>query len=101
VIVQLFAFFDLGWSTQTWAVNSLSRCNSKFFLISSKDLPSGAPEGLKTQGHSEHPKPPKRFFSIHMSLRSGAIEAGKRFSVPILYHFCFTSSSLQPHARFL
>jgi hypothetical protein len=60
-----------------WEVNSLSRCNSKFRIISSKELPVGAPEGLKTQAHAEQPKPRKRLFSIHMSLRLAAITGGK------------------------
>jgi hypothetical protein len=44
-------------SAQTWDVNSLSRCNSKLRIISSNDLPVGAPEGLNRQPHSEQPKP--------------------------------------------
>src|ERR1035437_3778383 len=39
--------------------NSLSRCNSKL----------GALEGLKTQAHSEQPKPRKRCCSIHTRFR--------------------------------
>jgi hypothetical protein len=50
-------------------VNSRSRCNSKFRIISSKDLPVGAPEDLKTQAHSEQPKPRNRSCSIHTSFR--------------------------------
>ncbi len=56
-----------AWSAQTWDLNSLSRCNSKLRIISSKDLPSGAPEGLNRHRHSEQPKPRKRFSSIHTS----------------------------------
>jgi len=38
----------------------------------------GAPEGLKTQAHAEQPKPCKRLFSIHMSLRIADITAGRQ-----------------------
>ena len=58
-----------GWSAQTCDVNSLSRCNSKLRIISSKDVPVGPPEGLNRQSHSEQPKPRKRCRSIHTSFR--------------------------------
>ena len=63
--------------------NSLSRCDSKFRIISSKELPVGEPEALNTQAHSEQPKPRKRFPSIHTSLRS----------IRILGSVCDTSHS--------
>ncbi len=44
-------FLALGWSAQTCSVNSLSRINSKLRIISSKDAPVGAPEGLNRQPH--------------------------------------------------
>ncbi len=56
----------------------MSRCSSKFRIISSKELPSGAPEGLKTQAHAEQPKPPELLFSIQMSLRLAAIIGGRQ-----------------------
>jgi hypothetical protein len=59
----------LGRPTQTWEVNSLSRCNSKLCIISSKDVPVGGLVGLNRQPHSEQPKPRKCSCSIHISLR--------------------------------
>jgi len=38
----------------------------------------GAPEGLKTQVHTEQPKPRKRLFSIQISLRLAAITGGRQ-----------------------
>ena len=67
-----------GYSAQMWEVNSLSRCCSKFRTISSKELPSGAPKGLKAQAHAEQPKPRKRLFSIHISLRLAAITGARQ-----------------------
>jgi hypothetical protein len=56
----------------------LSRCSSKFCIISSKELPLGAPEALKTQAHAEQPKPRKRLFSIQMSFLLAAIIGGRQ-----------------------
>ena len=67
--VLVFVLLVLGCSAQTCSANARSRCSSKFRIISSKDSPAGAPEALKTQAHSEHPKPRKRCCSIHTSLR--------------------------------
>jgi hypothetical protein len=64
-----FMLLALGWSAQTCTVNSLSRCNSKLRIISSNEVPVGAPEGLKRQPHSEQPNPRKRCWSIHTSFR--------------------------------
>src|SRR5580658_6042471 len=62
-------FLDRGWPAQTCDVNSLSRCDSKLRIISSKDVPVGSPEGLNRQLHSEQPKPRKCCRSIHTSFR--------------------------------
>lgn len=59
----------LGRAAQTCDENPRSRCNSKFCIISSKDLPAGVLEDLKTQAHSEQPKPRKRSCSIHINFR--------------------------------
>ena len=67
-------------SAQTWDVNSLSRCNSKFRSISSKDVPVGVSVGLNRQPHSEQPKPRKRCCSIHTSFR---LMVGKSYRQPI------------------
>jgi hypothetical protein len=75
-LLKLFAFLALGCSGQTWDVNPLSRCNSKFRITSSKDLAAGALEGLKTQVHSEQPQ--QRFSSIQMSLRVAAITGARQ-----------------------
>jgi hypothetical protein len=56
----------------------LSHCSSKFRIISSKESPSGAPEGLKTQAHAQQPKPRKRLVSIQISLRLAAIIGGRQ-----------------------
>jgi hypothetical protein len=47
----------------------LSRCNSKFRIISSKDFPVGAAEESNRQEHSEQAKPRKRSSSTHTTLR--------------------------------
>ncbi len=79
----LLVLWAPGWSLQTCNVNSLSRCSSKFRIISSKDLPAGAPEGLKTQAHSEQPQPRKRARSIHTSARLiAALVAAPRRCLP-------------------
>ena len=100
-----FCVLDLlGCSAQTWDVNALSRCNSTFCTISSKELPVGEPEGLNTQGHSEQPQPPKRFSSIQMSLRVAAITGGREnlesgcfvpFSCPLLLKYAASFSALK------
>jgi len=75
-------FLALGWSAQTCSVNSLSRINSKLRIISSKDAPVGAPEGLNRQPHSEQPKPRKRSCSIHTSFRLMAASVAAPHRVP-------------------
>jgi hypothetical protein len=57
LIAQPFCALGFGYSAQTWDENSLSRCNSNFRIISSKDLPAAAPGELNTQAHWEQPKP--------------------------------------------
>ena len=103
-LLKLFAFLALGCSAQTWDVNALSRCNSKFRITSSKDLPAGALEGLKTQAHSEQPQPRKRLSSIQMSLRVAAITGGRQnlgsgyfvpFSCPLLLEYAASFSALK------
>jgi len=68
-IIQSLGLSVLGWSPQTCDVNSLSRCDSKLRIISSKVPPVGVPEGLNRQPHSEQPKPRKRCCSIQTSFR--------------------------------
>jgi hypothetical protein len=82
----LLVLWAPGWSVQTCNVNSLSRCSSKFRIISSKDLPAGAPEGLKTQAHSEQPQPRKRGRSIHTNSRlmAALVAAPRRCLTPCL-----------------
>jgi hypothetical protein len=60
-----------GWSDRRkhGMQTSLSRCNSKLRITSSRDLPVGSTDGLNRQPHSEQPKPAKRFCSIHTSVR--------------------------------
>jgi hypothetical protein len=50
----------------------MSRCNSKFRIISSKDVPVGAPEDSNRQSHSEQP------CSSHTSVRLMAARCGSR-----------------------
>jgi hypothetical protein len=82
----LVVLFALGGSAQTCNVNSLSRCDSKFRIISSKDLPAGGLEGLKTQAHCEQPQPRKRCCSIHTSFRlmAALVAAPHRCLTPCL-----------------
>jgi hypothetical protein len=47
--------------------------------ISSKDVPVGAPEGLKRHSHSEQPNPRKRSSSIDTSFRLAAVIETKPF----------------------
>ena len=93
---------------QTCEPNSLSRRDSKFRIISSKVFPTGAPVGLKTQSHCEHPQPRKRGWSIHtnsrgmgalysersirrMSSLTGHIFSPIHFGMTIRFqHLCFT-----------
>jgi TonB family protein len=82
----------LGCLAQTWDANSLPRCDSKFRFASSKDLPVGAPEGLKTHAHSEQPQPRKRSCSIHTSLRRAAIYRRKTKSRLTMFLFTLSSS---------
>jgi hypothetical protein len=86
IIQRLLGLWAPGWSVQTCNVNSLSRCSSKFRIISSKDLPAGAPEGLKTQVHSEQPQPRKRGRSIHTNSRlmAALVAAPRRCLTPCL-----------------
>ena len=65
------------WLAQTWEVNSFSRCNSKFRINSTKDLPMSASEAVNRQPHSEHPQPWNRRSSIHTSVR---LKTGESFS---------------------
>jgi hypothetical protein len=60
----------------------LSRCNSKLRIISSKDVPVGAPEGLNRQPHTEQPKPRKRGCSIHTNSRLMAASVAAPQRVP-------------------
>src|SRR5229473_6314269 len=59
-------------------------------LASSKDLPVGAPEGLKTQAHSEQPQPRKRSCPIHTSSRRAAIYRRKTKSRLTMFRFIFS-----------
>ena len=68
--------------TNTWEVNSFSRCNSKLRIISSKDVPVSAPEGLNRQPHTEQPKPRKCCCSIHTSSRLMAASVAAPQRVP-------------------
>jgi hypothetical protein len=89
----------LGYSAQTWDVNALSRCNSTFCTISSKELPVGETEGLNTQGHSEQPQPPKRFSSIQMSSRLAATYRRKiKYRVRVFRSIIFFSLNMQHHS---
>ena len=101
-LLKLFAFLAPGCSAQTWDVNALSRCNSKFRITSSKDLPAGALEGLKNQAHSEQPQ--QRLSSIQMSLRVAAITGGRQnlgsgyfvpFSCRLLLEYAASFSALK------
>src|SRR5712692_3051718 len=97
-MIQRFALLVLGCS-QTWEANSLSRCASKFRIISSKDLPVGGPDGLNTQAHSEQPQPRKRPSSIHMSSRLAAIYRRKiKYRVRMFRAIIFFSFTTQHHA---
>jgi hypothetical protein len=51
-------------------------------IISSKDLPMGAPDGSNRQPHSEQPKPRKRFCSSHTSFRLTAASVAAPQRVP-------------------
>jgi hypothetical protein len=46
---------------QTWDVNSISLCATKFSFISSIVLPSGGPEEVNIQAQWEQPQPSIRF----------------------------------------
>ena len=94
-MAQALWVLALGCSAQTWDVNALSRCNSKFRITSSKDLPAGALEGLKTQAHSEQPQ--QRLSSIQMSLRVAAI-TGARQNLGSGYFVPFSCPPLLEHA---
>jgi hypothetical protein len=84
-LLKLFAFLAPGCSAQTWDVNALSRCNSKFRITSSKDLPAGALEGLKNQAHSEQP-------GGRQNLGSGYFVP---FSCPLLFEYAESFSALK------
>src|ERR1700692_3343474 len=61
-VVCLFGVIDANMGCK-----SLSRCDSKAYIISSKDLLVGVPDVLERQPHSEQPNPRKRCCSIHTS----------------------------------
>jgi hypothetical protein len=93
-------FLVTGYFVQTWEANSSSRCDSKFRIISSNELPEGAPEGLKTQVQAEQPKPRKFFFSIHISLRLAAITGARQNCGYVCFEPFFTLISFKRAASF-
>jgi len=52
-----------------WDANVWESCIWKFRFISSNDLPTGGPEGLNTQPHSEQPHASILGSSTHTNLR--------------------------------
>jgi hypothetical protein len=99
LIVQLFTFLASWCSAQTWDVNALSRCNSKFCIISSKELPGRARRVEPPGTFGAAPTPKAVFFDPNELVCRRHYRRKTKFRVQM---FCtiFLSLSLEYAASF-